>query len=144
MQLIVNSNCAELAKKNGPAHIAFTIGALPPAIADYSAMGQVWQNLISNAIKYSAGAQRPAIEIGAEERQNTITYYIKDNGVGFDMRYYDKLFGIFQRLHSQTNYEGIGIGLATAQRIIVKHGGTIWAEGKVGEGAVFYFSLPKS
>ena len=119
------------------------INKLPMSYADYSLMRQVWTNLISNAIKYSEKKKSPEIEIGATDAKNETTYYIKDNGAGFDMNYADKLFGVFQRLHGTDEFEGTGIGLAIVQRIITKHGGSIRAEGKVDEGATFYFTLPK-
>ncbi len=132
----------ELKNKHHP-NIEFLIKQLLPAKADNAAIKQVWVNLISNAIKYSEKKDKAIIEFGSEEKGNEITYYIKDNGAGFDMRYADKLFGIFQRLHSDKEFEGTGVGLAMVQRIIAKHGGRVWAEGKVGEGATFYFSLPR-
>jgi PAS domain S-box-containing protein len=112
------------------------------AYGDKSLLKQVWENLISNAIKYSRKKDVATIEIGTTTANNSVTYYIKDNGVGFDMKYADKLFSPFQRLHNTSDYEGTGIGLAIVQQIISKHGGNTWAEGKAGEGATFYFSLP--
>jgi len=103
---------------------------------------QVFLNLISNAFKYSGKKQEAVIEIGCYEKNNFCTYYVKDNGAGFDMKYYDNLFGVFQRLHNNEDFEGSGIGLSIVERIITKHRGKVWAEGKVEEGACFYFSLP--
>jgi light-regulated signal transduction histidine kinase (bacteriophytochrome) len=103
----------------------------------------VWINLMSNALKYTRFTKKTVVDIGFTERENDIVYYIRDNGSGFDMQHYDKLFGVFQRLHSQSEFEGTGIGLAIVERIISRHGGKIWAEAKVLEGATFYFSLPK-
>jgi len=120
------------------------IGDLPGAEADEFMIKQVLVNLVSNAIKYSSKKEAPSIEIGAMDETNRTVYYVKDNGAGFDMAYADKLFGVFQRLHSQEEFEGTGVGLALAKRIIDKHLGAIWAEGREAEGAVFYFSLPKS
>ncbi len=119
----------------------FTINRIPAAEADITTIRQVWVNLISNAIKYSSQHETPVVEIGAFEKDGVITYYVKDNGAGFDMAYYDKLFGVFQRLHSGKDFEGTGVGLAIVQRIISKHGGRIWAQSKVNEGATFYFTL---
>ena len=102
----------------------------------------MWVNLISNAIKYSQHQIKADIEIGSYKKDNMIIYYVKDNGVGFDMQYYDKLFGVFQRLHSQEDFEGTGIGLAIVQKIINRHNGTVWATSKINEGSCFYFSLP--
>ena len=103
---------------------------------------QVWFNLISNAIKYSSKKLKPAIEIGSTNEDKRTIYYVKDNGAGFDMRYSNKLFGVFQRLHRQDVFEGTGLGLALAKRIVTKHGGEIWAESALNEGATFYFSIP--
>ncbi len=115
---------------------------LPRAMGDPSLIKQVWINLISNAIKYSKNKPKTLIETGAYEKDGQIVYFIKDNGAGFDMQYYDKLFGVFQRLHSQDEFEGTGIGLAIVQKIVTRHNGTVWAESKPDEGTCFYFSLP--
>jgi len=118
------------------------VGKLPRARGDGVMLRQVWVNLISNAIKYSRTKARAVIDIGAEAREGENVYFVRDNGVGFDMRYVDKLFGVFQRLHSVEEFEGTGIGLAIVKRIIMRHGGHVWAEGVPGEGATIYFSLP--
>jgi PAS domain S-box-containing protein len=120
-----------------------TVLPMPACKGDASMLKQVLHNLISNAIKYSSKKENPKIEIGAIDQSNMIVYYIKDNGIGFDMRYADKLFGVFQRFHRQDEFEGTGVGLALAKRIIIKHGGEIWAESLLNEGASFYFSIPK-
>jgi len=122
--------------------IKLNIGKLYRAFGDVTLFGQVWTNLISNAIKYTSKNDVSEINIGSKADGKMITYFIKDNGVGFDMQYAHKLFGVFQRLHSEAEFEGNGVGLAIIQRIILKHGGKVWAEGKVGKGATFYFSLP--
>jgi light-regulated signal transduction histidine kinase (bacteriophytochrome) len=120
----------------------FTIKPLPPIKGDQSLIKQVWINLISNAIKYSKNKAVTNLEIGALKKDSLIVYYVKDEGAGFDMQYYDKLFGVFQRLHSQKEFEGTGIGLAIVQKIINRHNGTVWAESVLNEGTTFYFSLP--
>ena len=121
--------------------IEFSINPMPPAYGDLQMMKSVWSNLIENAIKFTKNKNLARIIIGAEENENTTIYHIKDNGAGFDMNYASKLFTMFQRLHAQEDYKGTGIGLATVERLITRHGGKVWAEGKVGEGASFYFSL---
>ena len=118
-----------------------TVRPLGTARADGTLLRQAFQNLISNALKYSSKHDRPEVEIGMYEIDGVPTYFVRDNGAGFDMAYYNKLFGVFQRLHGEDEFEGTGVGLAIVQRIIHRHGGKIWAEGKVGEGAVFYFTL---
>jgi signal transduction histidine kinase len=144
MKAIVSSVWEELRKMEGNRNIEFILKELPEAKADNATIRHVWSNLISNALKYSGNKEKVIIEIGFEENEDVIIYYIKDNGVGFDMNYYNKLFGVFQRLHSQEEFEGTGVGLAIVQRIILKHGGLIWAESKLNEGATFYFSLKKN
>lgn len=116
---------------------------LPNAEADVRMIRQVWYNLISNALKYSGKTENPAVEIGSFLRDNEVCYYVKDNGVGFNMAYSDKLFGIFQRLHKQDEFEGTGVGLALVKRIVERHNGRVWAEGELDKGATFFFSLPR-
>jgi light-regulated signal transduction histidine kinase (bacteriophytochrome) len=135
--------CASEILQNETKKYTVTVLPMPPCNGDSSMLKQVWQNLISNAIKYSSKKENPEIEIGATEQQDKIIYYIKDNGIGFDMKYADNLFGVFQRLHRQDEFEGTGVGLALARRIISKHSGEIWAASILNEGASFYFSIPK-
>jgi light-regulated signal transduction histidine kinase (bacteriophytochrome) len=121
-------------------------GDLPDCEADPSLLRQVFMNLISNAVKFTNRAASPQIEIGFQPNfkrgQDEVScYFIKDNGVGFDMKFYDKLFGVFQRLHRAEDYEGTGVGLAIVHRIVEKHGGKVWAEAAIGQGATFYFTL---
>jgi len=115
---------------------------LPPVQGDEGMIRQVFVNLIGNAIKFTSHKEKAVIGIGSKIEEKKNIYYVKDNGVGFDMKYVDKLFGVFQRLHTEEEFEGTGVGLAIVARIIHRHGGQIWAEGKVNEGATFYFSLP--
>lgn len=122
--------------------IEFIVESLPDAAADPSLIKQVWENLLSNAVKYTAQKEKAVITIGSEKNKKEIIYYVKDNGTGFNMKYAHKLFKVFQRLHSADEFEGTGIGLATVQRIVNRHGGRVWAEAAPGEGATFYFSLP--
>lgn len=117
---------------------------LPGAKADRSLLKQVWINLLSNAIKYSSKVEQAVIKISASVNvdQHEVVYSVQDNGVGFSMDYYNKLFGVFQRLHHNNEFSGTGVGLAIAQRVLVRHGGRIWAESKINEGATFFFTLP--
>jgi PAS domain S-box-containing protein len=119
------------------------IKTLPSARGDRSMIRQVFVNLLSNAIKFTRPKGAGVIEIGCMVKENQDIYYVKDNGVGFDLQYAGKLFGVFQRHHTVDEFEGTGVGLAIVQRIIHRHGGQVWAEGKVNEGAIFYFSLPR-
>jgi signal transduction histidine kinase len=144
MQLLVKNVIDELLQHQPANKYKIITAALPPVYADSTMIKQVFLNLIGNAIKYSSKKDKPTIEIGFKDKPNEIVYYVKDNGVGFDMAYSNKLFGVFQRLHSQNDFEGTGVGLALVKRIIDKHNGTIWAEGIEDEGSVFYFSLPKA
>ena len=132
----------EQASESLKKRIGVTIQKIPPALADHSMIQQVWVNLISNAIKFTEPKEDATIEIGHIPDDTQSIYFIKDNGVGFDMDYSGKLFGVFQRLHSEREFEGTGVGLAIVKRIILRMGGRAWAEGKINEGATFYFSLP--
>jgi PAS domain S-box-containing protein len=120
------------------------IKEIPPCKGDAGMLKQVWFNLLANAFKYSSKKENPIIETGIVADDNNNIYYIKDNGAGFEMKYYDKLFGVFQRLHRNDQFEGTGLGLALAKRIISKHGGEIWGEASLNNGATFYFSIPKT
>lgn len=120
------------------------IEPLPAAWGDASLIRQVWTNLLSNALKYSRGRDQPVVEVSGHAESGANVYRVKDNGAGFDMKHYDKLFGVFQRLHSGDEFPGTGIGLSIVQRVIARHGGRVWAEGKVDGGATFSFSLPAS
>jgi light-regulated signal transduction histidine kinase (bacteriophytochrome) len=130
---------AELPQRNGH-RVEITVDRLPPADADPTLLRQVYANLLSNALKYSASVDPAKIELGSYEDGGRTVYFVRDNGVGFDMRYSDKLFEVFQRLHSD-GYEGTGLGLALTARIVGRHGGAIWAESTPGAGATFYFTL---
>jgi signal transduction histidine kinase len=142
MNDIVNNVIKEIKTDAENATPEIRIHHLAGAKCDPTLMKQVWTNLISNAVKYSRKRENPIIEIGVSSRNGSTTYFVKDNGAGFDMQFSDKLFAVFQRLHKVTEYEGTGVGLALVHRIITKHHGKIWADAKVDEGATFYFSLP--
>jgi K+-sensing histidine kinase KdpD len=145
LEQLVREVIAELGQERSGRDIAWKIGALPVCYGDRSMLKVALVNLVSNAVKFTRMRTPAEIEIGcAEEGQNDTEVFIRDNGAGFDMQYANKLFGVFQRLHRSEEFEGTGIGLATAQRIIHRHGGKIWAEGAVDRGATFYFSLPKA
>jgi len=127
----------------GAKRVQIEIDSLPPVRGDRAMMRQVFANLLSNAVKFSRDRDPAVISVGASRTDEGIVYHVKDNGVGFDMRYADKLFGVFQRLHAETEFEGTGIGLAIVNRIILRHGGQVWAESVIGQGATFYFSIPE-
>ena len=127
--------------RNGAA-ASVELGALPSARADRALIRQVWTNLVGNALKYSGKRADARVEIGGRQDGGESVYWVRDNGVGFDMRYADKLFGVFQRLHRADEFDGTGVGLAIVQRVVARHGGRVWAEAKPGEGACFHFSLP--
>jgi two-component system sensor kinase len=123
--------------------IRFTIAPVPPAWGDSTLVRQVVVNLVSNAVKFTKNRAPAVVEFGSMLDGDDCVYYIRDNGVGFDMQYVGKLFGVFQRLHDATEFEGTGVGLALVQRIIARHGGRVWADGALDKGATFYFTLPK-
>ncbi len=141
MEQLVKNTWDEQRQEAPDRNVELVLRPLPDAFADISTIRQVWTNLISNALKYTREKEKAIIEIGAEDHGQDTVYFIRDNGAGFNMAYYDKLFGVFQRLHTPREFEGTGVGLAIVHRIIVKHGGRVWAEGKPGGGATFYFSL---
>jgi len=123
--------------------VEFRLGSMPQAHGDRSLFEQVWMNLLSNAIKFSAKREQPVIEVGGISDENEHVYFVRDNGAGFDPRYQAKLFGVFQRLHREDDFPGTGVGLALVHRIVTRHGGRVWADGKPDHGATFHFSLPK-
>jgi light-regulated signal transduction histidine kinase (bacteriophytochrome) len=123
--------------------ITWRVAPLPVVIADASMLRLVWQNLVDNAIKYSGAKDEAVIEVGVDESPSERVFWIRDNGAGFDMKYVDKLFGVFQRLHKASAFSGTGIGLASVRRIIARHDGRTWAEGSPDNGATIYFSLPR-
>jgi len=141
MAALVNEVIAGL---NGTALARIETLGIPPAEADRALLKQVWLNLLVNALKYSGKRQDARIEIGGRQEAGESLYWVRDNGVGFDMRYAGKLFGVFQRLHGADDFPGTGVGLAIVQRVVSRHGGRVWAEAKPGEGACFYFTLPEA
>jgi signal transduction histidine kinase len=130
------------AQHNGK-EIDLQLGVLPRTKGDRVLLGQVWANLLSNALKFSSKNGKPQIFVSAVTDEKEHIYFVRDNGAGFDPRYQSKLFGVFQRLHDASEFPGTGVGLALVQRIVNRHGGRVWAEGKPNEGATFYFTLPK-
>jgi signal transduction histidine kinase len=143
MQPIVDDLCKAFKEQESSRSIEFEIASLPPALADPMLVRQVWTNLLSNAVKYTGKKAKSVIEVGFHDHQNNIEYYVRDNGAGFDMKYKNRLFGMFQRMHTQREFEGIGIGLSIVEQIILKHEGRIWVEAAVDQGATFHFELPK-
>jgi light-regulated signal transduction histidine kinase (bacteriophytochrome) len=138
---IVNEVVAELRPEYEGRQVEWKIGSLPFVECDPALMKQVFQNLLSNAVKFTRPRSNATIEVGQKDQEGTPVVFVRDNGVGFNIKYADKLFGVFQRLHRPEDFEGTGVGLATVQRIIQKHGGHIWAEAELDKGATFYFTL---
>ncbi|MHB8766220.1 MAG: PAS domain S-box protein, partial [Deferrisomatales bacterium] len=143
MGALARSVYDELASPEQRERVELRTAPLPGARGDRALLRQVWVNLLGNALKFSSGRERPAVEVGGEEREDEVVYWVRDNGAGFEMQYADKLFGVFQRLHRQNEFEGTGVGLAIVQRIVERHGGRVWAEGEVDRGATFWFALPR-
>jgi len=143
LNVVVDQVRNELEPEAQDRSVVWRLGTLPNVWADQSMLRQVMENLIVNALKFTRKCPAAEIEIGSQAgADGEVVIFVRDNGVGFDMRYYSKLFQVFQRLHGEQEFEGTGVGLATARRVIVRHGGRIWAEGIVGKGANFYFCLP--
>jgi PAS domain S-box-containing protein len=142
MEQMAHAVVEELQSEIAGSKLQVEIDPIPPTRGDSAMMRQVFVNLISNAIKFSRTREIPRIQIGATINGEETVYYVRDNGVGFDMQYADKLFGVFQRLHSVNEFEGTGIGLAIVKRIVTRHGGRVWADGKVNAGTTIYFALP--
>jgi PAS domain S-box-containing protein len=144
MQALAGSIFSELTSEEARRRIEFRLAEIPPVAGDESLLRQVWVNLLENAIKFTSRRKRAVIEVGCARDGDESVYYVRDNGVGFEMEYAGKLFGVFQRLHSDDEFEGTGVGLAIVQRVIHRHGGRVWAEGEVDSGATFHFSLPRN
>jgi len=140
MRALASEVVAEVSALHPKTHVE--LNALPAATGDRATLKQVWVNLIGNAVKYSSKVERPRVEIGGRANGSALEYWVRDNGAGFDARYADKLFGVFQRLHREDEFEGTGVGLAIVQRVVARHGGRVSAEGAVGQGACFRFTLP--
>lgn len=143
MAAMAHSVFADLMRHEKPERVDFTIQEMPSITGDPALMRQVWINLLNNALKFSSKKERAVIETGCSQNNGEYVYFVHDNGAGFDGQYANKLFGVFQRLHSDSEFEGTGVGLAIVQRVIHRHGGRLWAEGAVGRGATFYFALPE-
>uniref|UniRef100_UPI0028A691D7 sensor histidine kinase n=3 Tax=Pseudomonas TaxID=286 RepID=UPI0028A691D7 len=143
LNALVDAIRQDLAPDYAGREIVWDIAPLPRVIADPAFINLALHNLIANAIKYTRGREPAHITIGSEQNHDETQIYIRDNGVGFDMAYANKLFGVFQRLHRMEDFEGTGIGLASVRRIIERHDGRVWAEGHLDQGACFYFTLPR-
>jgi light-regulated signal transduction histidine kinase (bacteriophytochrome) len=134
----------ELREHEPARQVEVLVGELPDAIADPGLLKQVFVNLLSNAFKFTRRRETAMVEVGSLQQGNEIVYFVRDNGSGFEMKYVSRLFGVFERLHNDGQFEGTGIGLSVVRRIIERHGGRVWAEGEVEEGATFSFSLPST
>jgi light-regulated signal transduction histidine kinase (bacteriophytochrome) len=143
MQALARSVFEELIKEENQGRIDFMLSSLPVVRGDSSLIRQVWVNLLANAIKFTSNKERAVIEVGSQQGTDETIYYVRDNGAGFDMEYSNKLFGVFQRLHSENEFSGTGVGLAIVQRILLRHGGRVWGEGEVEKRATIYIALPQ-
>jgi chemotaxis family two-component system sensor kinase Cph1 len=142
MALLVDEVCRDVMSEADGRQVGWRIAPLPSIVGDLMMLRQVWRNLLSNAVKYTRGREESRIEVWSEPGDSETLFAVRDNGVGFEMQYVDKLFGVFQRLHRMEEFEGTGIGLANVRRIVSRHGGRTWAVGSVGQGATFFFTLP--
>ncbi|MDP3065347.1 MAG: ATP-binding protein [Methanobacteriaceae archaeon] len=143
MKDLVKSVWEELQTDWEGREIELKLEEMPKTRGDRALLTQVFQNLLSNSIKFTREKNPALVEVGAQEDEDKITYYVRDNGAGFDMKYVEKLFGLFQRLHSPEEFEGTGVGLSIVQRIVKRHGGRVWGESELDKGASIYFTLPK-
>lgn len=140
---IVQHFAADLKSKASERQIEFKIGTLPSVQGDLVLLQQVWAHLLTNAVKFTRTKEVAEIEVGSSVEENEVVFFVRDNGVGFDMKYESKLFGLFQRFHTEKEFEGTGVGLAVVRRLVRRHGGRVWGEAVVDGGATFYFALPK-
>ncbi|MBA4148414.1 MAG: two-component sensor histidine kinase [Verrucomicrobia bacterium] len=143
MQQLVEQLVSDFKKTFPDRQINFQIGQLPNACGDLVLLQQVWSHLLINAVKFTRPKENADIEIGSSSEAGEVVYYVRDNGVGFDMKYESKLFGLFQRFHTEKEFEGTGVGLAVVRRLVRRHDGRVWAQAEVDSGATFYFALPK-
>ncbi len=141
MSELASAAAAEVRGASDGKAVELTVAALPPTRGDAQMLHQVWVNLIANALKFSAPKPKPKVAVGGERRGDEVVYWVRDNGVGFDMAYAEKLFGVFQRMHRAEEFPGVGVGLAIVRRIVTRHGGRVWAESVPGEGSTFYFTV---
>jgi light-regulated signal transduction histidine kinase (bacteriophytochrome) len=142
MHQLVTRICTTIIEDRFPLIFELEIENIPGCIADESLISQVWQNLLENAVKFTAKCKLRQIQIGSQKRDYDTVYFVRDSGVGFEMQYVDKIFGAFQRLHRENEFEGTGIGLAIVKKVIDRHDGKVWAESTVGKGSIIYFSIP--
>jgi light-regulated signal transduction histidine kinase (bacteriophytochrome) len=142
MKSMVKALCHEILQASERSDIEFAIHDMPNVFADNNLMKQVWLNLIGNAAKFSGKKEKPIISISGYREGKELIYCVEDNGAGFNPDYYDKLFGVFNRLHSRSDFEGTGVGLSVVRRIVTRHGGRVWAKSELNHGATFWFSLP--
>jgi PAS domain S-box-containing protein len=142
MEALAGEALQEVLRAQKPSRVSVVAATMPGVLGDQALIKQVWVNLLSNGVKFSSRREQPQVEIGGSHEGEENVYFVRDNGAGFDMRYYDKLFGVFQRLHRQEEFEGTGVGLAIVQRVISRLGGRVWAESSPDQGASFYFTLP--
>ena len=143
MKQVFDEALSQIMEANPDRVIKWKISSMPVVTVDYNLLAMVWNNLLSNAVKFTRNRKTAKIEVGVKEEESQYTFYVRDNGVGFDMQYAQKLFGVFQRLHPVAEFEGTGIGLANVRRTISRHGGMTWAEAVPDKGATFYFTLPR-